>query len=178
MRILLHICCAPCAIYPVDFLRREGHGVHGYFFNPNIHPYTEWERRKAALQRYAEEQGLPVIYEPEYRPEDYLRLVVFREAQRCQFCYALRLGQAVRVARRGGFEAFTTTLLVSPYQKHETIREIGQALGEEYGVPFYYVDFRPGYKEAVARSREMGLYRQQYCGCLFSEKERYCRRAR
>lgn len=178
MKILLHTCCGPCTIYPLDYLRNEGHIVHGYFFNPNIHPYTEWQKRRETLEKYAREQELPVIFDYDYPLEQFLQMVVYREARRCQFCYALRLRQAARVARRGGFDAFTTTLLVSPFQKHDLLREIGEAVSEESGVPFYYVDFRPGFKEAVARSKELGMYRQQYCGCIYSEKDRYYRSSR
>jgi len=177
MKVLLHTCCGPCTIYPLDYLREQGHAVYGYFFNPNIHPFTEWQRRRETLENYAAAKDCKVIVDAEYRLEEFLRMVVFRETQRCRFCYALRLRQAARVARKGQFDAFCTTLLVSPFQKHELIREIGEAAGEEYGIPFLYVDFRPGYREATARSRELGMYRQQYCGCIYSEKERYYRPA-
>lgn len=173
MKILLHNCCGPCTIYPLQELRRQGHLVHGYFYNPNIHPYTEWQKRKSALLQYAEQNDLPVIVENGYNLEGYLREVVHREAVRCRFCYTMRLRRAAAVARRGRFDAFSTTLLVSPYQKHELIRETGLAVAEEAGIPFYYEDFRPGYKEATEASRSLGMYRQQYCGCIFSEKERY-----
>lgn len=174
MRILLHNCCGPCTIYPLSRLRRQGHQVHGYFYNPNIHPFTEWQKRRSALLEYAEQNALPVIVDRQgYDLEHYLRQVVHREAVRCRFCYAMRLRRAAAVARRGGFDAFSTTLLVSPYQKHELIRETGLAAAEEAGVPFYYEDFRPGYREATEISRSLGMYRQQYCGCIFSEKERY-----
>lgn len=174
VRLLLHICCAPCAIYPVDYLREKEFDVYGYFFNPNIHPYTEWLKRKHTLAEYAREIDLKLIVDEDYRLEEFLRTVVYRENVRCRFCYLLRLRQAAGVAKRGGFAGFTTTLLVSPFQKHELIRETGEAVAEEYGIPFYYYDFRPGFKEATARSKEMGMYRQQYCGCIYSEKERYC----
>ncbi|RPF49711.1 hypothetical protein EDD75_0531 [Thermodesulfitimonas autotrophica] len=171
--MLLHVCCGPCAIYPLKVLQAEGHAVTGYFFNPNIHPYTEYRRREETLSAYAQAEGWPVIFAREYPVEDYLRQVVYREGERCRFCYALRLRQTAGVAKHGGFEAFTTTLLVSPFQKHELIREIATAVAAEYGVPFLYRDFRPGFKEGVAESKRRGMYRQQYCGCLYSEKERY-----
>ncbi|OAT85900.1 epoxyqueuosine reductase QueH [Desulfotomaculum copahuensis] len=175
MKLLLHTCCGPCTIYPLDYLREQGHTVYGYFFNPNIHPYTEWQRRRETLEKYAAAMDFKVIFNEEYRLEEFLQMVVYRESRRCRFCYAMRLKQAARVAKKGGFDAFSTTLLVSPYQKHDLIREIGETAGDECGVPFYYVDFRPGYREATARSRELGMYRQQYCGCIYSEKERYYR---
>ncbi|MCL6634290.1 MAG: epoxyqueuosine reductase QueH [Peptococcaceae bacterium] len=175
MKILLHTCCGPCSIYPVDFLREKGMEVHGYFYNPNIHPYTEFIRRKETLEKYAAGIGLHMIMDDDYGLEEFIQGVVHRESNRCQICYAMRLDRTARVAKRGGFDCFSTTLLVSPRQKHQLIREIGLAVGEQYGVPFYYEDFRPGYREAAARSRELGMYRQQYCGCIYSEKERYCR---
>lgn len=175
-KILMHVCCGPCSIYPLDYLRGEGHNVHGYFFNPNIHPYTEYIRRKETLDAFAEKENWPVIFAEEYPLEEYFRHVAYREGQRCRFCYAMRLLQAVRVAKRGKFDAFTTSLLVSPFQKHELIREVAEDLADRYDVPFYYVDFRKGFKEGVEKSKLLGMYRQQYCGCVFSEKERYAPR--
>lgn len=175
MKILLHTCCGPCSIHPVDYLREKGMDIRGYFFNPNIHPYTEFVRRKETLEKYAAEIGLNMIIDGDYRLEEFIQGVAYRETRRCQFCYAMRLDRAARVAKKGDFDCFSTTLLVSPYQKHDLIRDIGVAAGEKYGVPFYYADFRPGYREATARSKELGMYRQQYCGCIYSEKERYYR---
>lgn len=176
MHILTHICCGPCAIFPVARLREQGHQVRGFFYNPNIHPYQEFARRLDTLEQYAEAENLPVIYRRRYSPNEYLREVVYRENRRCQICYYLRLQEAARIARKGKFDAFTTTLLVSPYQKHDLVRAIGEAVGEEHGVPFYYEDFRPGYAESVRRSKALGMYRQPYCGCIYSEGERYCPR--
>ncbi|MCL6638896.1 MAG: epoxyqueuosine reductase QueH [Firmicutes bacterium] len=175
MRLLLHTCCAPCSIYPVDTLREQGFDLYGYFYNPNIHPYTEFARRRDTLAEYAGKAGLKMIFDGEYRLEEFLREIAHREAVRCRFCYAMRLEQAARVAKKGKFDCFSTTLLVSPYQKHALIRETGEAMGEKHGIPFYYYDFRPGYRTAAARSRELGFYRQQYCGCIYSEKERFYR---
>lgn len=174
MHILTHICCGPCAIYPVTRLREEGHQVHGLFYNPNIHPYQEFGRRLETLEKYAQAENLPVIYRRGYDLDDYLHQVVYRENRRCQICYHLRLKEAAQIARKGKFDAFTTTLLVSPFQKHDLVRDIGEQVGQELGVPFHYEDFRPGYSEAVRKSKELGMYRQQYCGCIYSERERYC----
>jgi predicted adenine nucleotide alpha hydrolase (AANH) superfamily ATPase len=102
-----------------------------------------------------------------------MRAVAFRENERCRICYHLRLRQVAQVARRGRFDSFSSTLLYSVHQKHELIREIGEAVGSEVGVPFLYRDWRPGWKEGIARSKVMNLYRQAYCGCLLSEEERY-----
>jgi len=173
MKILLHICCAPCAVYPVQVLTGQEHYVHGFFYNPNIHPYQEFARRAQALEEFAATQELPLIWDRSYDLEGFLRQVVFREAARCRFCYHLRLTAAARVARGGNFDAFTSTLLYSKYQKHELIREIGAQVAREVGLPFYYADFREGWRTGQEKSKEMGLYRQQYCGCIYSERERY-----
>jgi epoxyqueuosine reductase len=175
MKILLHICCGPCAIYPVEVLSEAGHQVEGYFDNPNIHPYQEFLRRVKALEEYAEQTGLPITWQKDYDIEEYFRLVAFREAERCRFCYQLRLGRAARMARARGFEAFTSTLLYSRYQNHELIQEVARQAAAEAGVEFYYEDFRQGWAEGVAESKARGLYRQPYCGCIFSERERYAR---
>ncbi len=173
MNILVHLCCGPCASYPVPALLEQGHEVRGLFYNPNIHPFQEYQRRQAGVTQLAESLGIEVIDLAEYDIEKYFQETAFRENQRCRICYYLRLKRTAQIARRGNFEAFTTTLLVSPFQKHELIREIGEQVGEQLGIPFYYQDFRSGYPETVSRSKAMGLYRQQYCGCLFSERERF-----
>ncbi|MEJ5329352.1 MAG: epoxyqueuosine reductase QueH [Desulfobaccales bacterium] len=173
MKLLLHICCGPCAVYPVGVLREGGHEVRGFFFNPNIHPYQEFARRVAAVEEFARHAGLPVIWNRGYDLEGWLRMVAFREGERCRLCYYLRLRQAARVARGGKFEAFTTTLLYSKYQRHELIRELGEQVAREVGLPFYYQDFREGWAAGVEESRALGLYRQAYCGCIFSERDRF-----
>lgn len=177
MKILLHICCAPCSITTVRDLRAEGLSVMGFFYRHNIHPYTEMQRRQAALEAYAPTIDLRVIYQEGYDLEGFLRRTVFREAVRCRICYHDRLRATARVARRGKFDAFTSTLLYSRHQQHEAIREIGEAAGREAGVAFLYRDFRPGWKEGIEASKRLGMYRQQYCGCIYSEKERYVPRS-
>lgn len=178
MKLLLHTCCGPCTIYPLEALRQEPgvDEITGFFFNPNIHPYTEWKARKEALAGYASGAGLDMIFNEDYLLEEFIRGVVSREDERCGFCYAMRLRRTAEAAAANNFGAFSTTLLVSPYQKHDLIRETGLAVAAETGVEFVYRDFRPGYRAAVERSREMGLYRQKYCGCIYSEKERYCQK--
>ena len=176
-RVLLHCCCAPCACYPIPELRREGFEVTGYFSNNNIHPFTEWEKRRGAMVALAETEQLSVIYDDDYRPVDFFRAVSFRESRRCLICYQVRLEQTAHIARRGKFECFSSSLLVSKHQHHELISSLGTAAGEKYGVPFLYRDFREGYAVGAERSRALGLYRQQYCGCLYSELERYAPKA-
>jgi predicted adenine nucleotide alpha hydrolase (AANH) superfamily ATPase len=175
VRILMHICCAPCTIYPLRALREEGAEVSGLFYNPNIHPYLEYARRMETLDVYAGKVQLQIAREAAYPMEEYLRHVAFREGDRCRQCYHLRLDRAAQVAGEGGFEAFTTTLLYSRYQKHALIRSIGESVAGMRGIPFLYRDFREGWSEGVQMSKALGMYRQPYCGCIYSEKERYCR---
>ena len=173
LRILLHICCAPCTIFPLRVLRDEGNEVCGLFFNPNIHPYLEYRRRLDALTSYAAQKGLAIIQDEGYPLEDFLRRIVFREEERCMHCYRLRLSHTVKIAKQECFDAFTTTLLYSRYQKHDLIRKVAEELAEAWEIPFLYRDFREGWSEGVRVSREIGMYRQSYCGCIYSEKERY-----
>jgi predicted adenine nucleotide alpha hydrolase (AANH) superfamily ATPase len=173
MKVLLHVCCGPCAIVPAEGLREEGAEVRGVFFNPNVHPFTEWERRRAALADFAADEGLPLLPAATYDPTEWLRSVAFREGERCRVCYHLRLRHAARLARRGRFDAFSTTLLYSRFQQHDLVREIGEAAGREAGVAFLYRDWRGGWSRGVEESKRRGLYRQSYCGCLLSEWERF-----
>jgi predicted adenine nucleotide alpha hydrolase (AANH) superfamily ATPase len=173
MRLLLHICCAPCAIYPVRELRNASFEVTGYFFNHNIHPYQEYRRRLDTVRAYATATALPVIYRDEYLLEEFLANVAINPENRCLYCYASRLEAVAKAASEQGYSAFSSSLLYSRYQKHETIRKFGEELGAKYGVRFHYTDFRQGWQEGIRISKEMGLYRQQYCGCIYSEKERY-----
>jgi predicted adenine nucleotide alpha hydrolase (AANH) superfamily ATPase len=173
MKLLLHICCGPCAIYPVKSLREQGIEVTGCFYNNNIHPLTEWAKRRDTLSAYAESANFPVIYQKTYDMEGFLQKVVFREKTRCPVCYHDRLLSAAHIAKKGNFEAFSSTLLYSKFQNHDLIRTIGEAIGKSLGVDFFYQDFREGWKEGIAVSKDLNMYRQQYCGCIYSESERY-----
>lgn len=173
MNILLHICCAPCALYPIDELRREGHVLAGYFFNPNIHPYSEFLKRRDAVAAYGKETGLNINYGP-YSIDDFFQHAAGNSGakNRCPVCWWIRMLQAARFAKENGFDAFTTTLLVSPYQDHAALKSIGEDVARNCGTTFFYKDFRPGFKDAQSRAREKGIYLQKYCGCLYSEMER------
>ena len=173
MQILLHICCAPCAIYPVQELRTAAMSVTGFFYNHNIHPYQEYLRRLESVRKFAELVDLKVIYRDEYRLEEFLAKVAADPEKRCLYCYSSRLEIVAAAAVDLGFEAFSTSLLYSRYQKHYAIREMGERVGDKYGIRFHYADFRRGWQEGITLSRKMELYRQQYCGCIYSEKERY-----
>ena len=175
MKLLLHICCGPCSISPIAQLREMGHELQGFFFNPNIHPYKEFERRLDTLKEYATAIDLPLTIDGRYLLEDFLAEAMRFDRIRCEGCYEMRFHIAAAAAKQQECDAFTTTLLVSPYQKHDLIREVGERVAKETGIPFYYVDFRPGWHEGVRISRERQMYRQPYCGCIFSEQERYCK---
>jgi len=172
-RILLHACCAPCTIYPLSVLRDEAARVHAYFYNPHIQPWQEFDRRLKTLESYAVDEKLPLIVRKDYDPVTFFRQIAFRETNRCLYCYALRLNAAAGLARKSGFDAFTTTLLYSRQQKHELVVSLAEEASRKHGVPFYYKDFRVGWKEGQERARSLGIYRQQYCGCIYSEMERF-----
>lgn len=174
MKILVHLCCGPCAITPIQALQEAGMEVTGLYYNPNIHPLKEYLRRREGVVNVAERLGIPVIFKDnEYDPITFFRAVTFREANRCLPCYGLRLERTLSIARRGGFDAFSTTLLYSKFQKHDQIRTLGHDMAEGSGVVFHYQDFRQGWSAGIDQSREWGVYRQQYCGCLYSEVDRY-----
>lgn len=175
MKILLHVCCANCAIIPVRTLREQNHQVTGFFFNHNIHPYQEFRRRLDAVRSYADEVELPMIYRDEYLLEEFLTQVAAEPQSRCGYCYRSRLEETARAAADQGFEAFSSSLLYSRYQRHEEIRLLGEELAKRYRLSFVYQDFRSGWKAGIDISKAMGLYRQQYCGCIYSEKDRYWR---
>jgi predicted adenine nucleotide alpha hydrolase (AANH) superfamily ATPase len=173
MKILVHICCAPCAVYPVSGLRFTGIDVTGFFFNHNIHPYLEYRKRLDTVLEYAQKESLEIIVLNEYRLEEFLAAIAERPDDRCRYCYSSRLEKVASAAAEGGFDAFTSSLLYSRYQRHDEIRSLAEEAGKRYGVPFYYDDYRRGWQEGIRMSKEMGMYRQQYCGCIYSEKERY-----
>ena len=176
MNLLLHVCCAPCSIYPVSVLKEEGIKTTGFFFNPNIHPVTEYRMRLSAVDHYAKRIGLPLIVKDHYGLKEFIREVAFHEEERCCHCYRMRLTQTAEAAVEAGSDAFSTTLLYSVYQKHDQIKSVGKAVANEYGVPFHYQDFRPGWQRGVEESLELGIYRQKYCGCIYSEMERYMKK--
>ena len=177
MKLLLHTCCAPCLTYPYKILSEEGMQVSAFSCNPNIHPFTEYNKRLNCVKDYTKEKGIKLIIKDDYAVEEFLRQVVFRENSRCLICYKIRLAEAAKTAKSGKFDAFSTTMLISPYQKHDLIKSIGESIAAEFDIDFFYKDFREGYRESVSLSKDAGLYRQQYCGCIYSEKERYQRSA-
>lgn len=170
---LLHICCGPCATWTVPYLQSQGATVTGFWYNPNIHPFSEHERRREALESLASQLALPMIWEPGYEVVKFMRAICGHEAfrERCMICYRMRLERTAQVATTQGFDYFTTTLLISPYQDLEALQRIGQDIAERYGVAFYGENLRRGFAEHHRLAREYGLYEQRYCGCLYSEWE-------
>jgi hypothetical protein len=175
MKLLMHICCGPCTIYPLKELRTQGYEVAGIYYNPNIHPYLEHQKRLQTLNNYAAKAFLNVFSSEGYPMEEFLQQVAFKENERCEYCLQDRLNYTAQYAMQEKYDGFTTTLLYSKYQKHDLIREIGEHLGNKLRIPFYYQDFRVGWDEGVKISKELDMYRQPYCGCIYSEKERFYR---
>jgi predicted adenine nucleotide alpha hydrolase (AANH) superfamily ATPase len=172
-KVLIHVCCAHCAAYTVEHWRHEGYDVNGFWYNPNIHPYTEHQQRLQSMKSLAKQMDMPLIVVDEYDIIEYFRRVAGHEEERCRHCFDLRLGKTAETAREKGYDAFTTTLLISPHQKHELIKEIGGKAAGEKEVKFLYADLRKRYSDSRHITKPMDLYRQQYCGCVYSEWERY-----
>jgi epoxyqueuosine reductase len=171
--LLMHICCAPCALYPYFRLKEEGAEILGYFYNPNIHPYQEYRKRMDTVKEFASREGLEVLYNDGYDLDLFLGRAVNQGERRCEQCYRLRLDAAAAAAKELQLASFTTSLLYSKRQKHDLIAGIGKETAADHGLEFYYEDFRRGWREGIVESKAMGLYRQKYCGCLYSELERY-----
>lgn len=173
MKLLLHICCAPCANRPLADLQAQGHEVTGFWYNPNIHPFTEYRARRNTVRAYLEEIGVPLIEQNDYALRPFVRAVAEDIAHRCAKCYEMRLFETARVAKDRGFDGFTSSLFISPYQNHTLMIETANRAAQEHGVEFFYQDFRPMFHEGQDFAREHGFYMQKYCGCVFSEEERY-----
>ncbi len=174
MRILLHTCCAPCLIHPLERLRAKGFGVSALFYNPNIHPFAEYRKRKQALEQFCASRQVELLC-PQYLPSEFFQAVnlVEQKPQRCPVCWFLRLNKTADIAKEKSFDSFTTSLLVSPYQDQEALKKIGSNISKDKQVEFFYEDFRPGFKRAHNLAKEERIYCQKYCGCVYSEIERY-----
>lgn len=171
MKLLLHTCCAPCSVYCIDSLREEGIEPTVYWYNPNIHPYMEYKSRRDCLKEYAKSIDIEAIFEEDYGLDEFCKNVVGDLQNRCKnYCYRVRLEQVAKYASENGYDAFSTTLLVSIYQNHEAIIEIANEMAKKYGVKFLYRDFRIGFREGQAKARELNLYMQKYCRMRFQRK--------
>ena len=173
MKTLLHVCCAPCANQCIEVLRTDGFAETGFWYNPNIHPFTEYRARRNCLREYAQSIELPLLEKNDYALRPFIREVAEDIAHRCGKCYAMRLFETAKQAKEGGFDSFTSSLFISPYQNHELMRQTAEQAAAEYGVTFLYRDFRPYFHAGQDKARELGFYIQKYCGCVFSEEERY-----
>ena len=174
MKLLLHTCCAPCSIFCIDSLRKENIEPTIYWYNPNIHPYQEYKARRDCLKEYTKKIQVEIIFEEDYGLREFCKNIISDIDNRCRnYCYRVRLEQTAKYAKENGYDSFSTTLLVSPYQNHEMLKQVGEELAKKYGIEFIYRDFRIGFREGQAKARELELYMQKYCGCIFSEEERY-----
>ena len=176
MKLLLHTCCAPCSVYCIESLRKENIEPTLFWYNPNIHPYMEYKARRDTLKNYAEKINCEYIIEDEYGLDEFCKNVSNNLNSRCvDYCYPIRLRKTFEYAKVNGYDAVSTTLLYSIYQNHEFIKRLCEKLSEEYGIDFLYRDFRYGFWEGHDKAKDLGLYMQKYCGCIFSEEDRYLR---
>lgn len=173
MKILLHCCCGPCAIYPVQILRSKGFEITCFFHNPNIHPFKEFSKRLNTFKNFVSSEALEHRIDENYGLIEFTRKIAFKEHIRCAECYSMRLNNVGQIASDQGYDCFSTTLLYSRYQQHENITNIGKLIAKKYSVSFYYDDFRTGWQQGIDESISQGMYRQPYCGCIYSEQERY-----
>lgn len=176
MKLLMHTCCAPCSVYCIDTLRKEGIEPTLYWFNPNIHPYKEYVLRRDCLKEYSKKINIEAIFDDEYGLDDFCKNVAENIFGRCvNYCYPLRMEKTFEYAKQNGYDTVTTTLLYSIYQNHDFIKLECEKLSKKYGIDFLYRDFRVGYYVGHQKAYEEGLYLQKYCGCIFSEEDRYLR---
>ena len=185
MKILMHMCCAPCSCFPTKKLREIGFEPVGFFFNPNIHPYSEWKKRLKTARDFAQMVKIDFHAVNHYGLRDFLSkvydLIDVNDTiqnndgfhKRCGVCYSWRLSETAKFAAENNFKVFTSTLFYSKHQNHELMKKIAEHFAKVFGVEFFYEDFRAGWQEGIDLSLEMGLYRQNYCGCIFSEEERF-----
>ena len=172
MKLLMHACCAPCSVFCIDALRKENIEPTIFWYNPNIHPYTEYKLRRDCLAQYTKSINVECIIKDEYGLDKFCANVANKLETRCvDYCYPIRLRATFEYAKEHGYDAVTTTLLYSIYQKHDYIKKLCESLSKEYGIEFLYRDFRYGFWEGHEKAKEAGLYMQKYCGCIYSEYE-------
>ena len=167
MKLLMHMCCAPCANFPVDELVNRGIELEGLFYNPNIHPFEEFKKREHEVKRLGNIYGIKVHFLEDYEEEIWKELKT-GDKSRCKMCYNKRLRRLFEFAKVRDFDAVTTSLLISPYQDHEELKKLGEKYSKRYEIPFYYEDFRPNYRKSQQMAQSNDMYRQRYCGCITS----------
>jgi predicted adenine nucleotide alpha hydrolase (AANH) superfamily ATPase len=170
-KLLLHQCCAPCSMKVIELFSSR-FALTGFWYNPNIHPAAEHASRHEALLSLNRSNNIETLSAPEISEEEWRAAAPLTVPERCAYCYRLRLNKTAETAKNAGIPAFSTTLLISPFQKHELVKEIGTAAGTKHGVEFIYQDMREHYYQSKQTARESGFYIQKYCGCSFSKTER------
>ena len=186
MKLLLHTCCAPCTIYPLEQALKDGYNdITLFYYNPNIHPQNEYYKRKDELCKIVDLFKYEDLFKGgfrtrpyEYDPKEFFDNVsdYDQPKKRCFGCWSFRMQKTAEAAKQNNYDAFTSTLLVSPYQDNSVLKKIGEQMAQDYDVSFYYKDFQKGFKEAHKKAHEKGIYCQNYCGCVFSVMEREERR--
>ena len=174
MKLLMHTCCAPCSVYCIDELRSRGIEPTLYWYNPNIHPYTEYMARRDCVKEYAQKINVKGVFEDEYGLDEFCKNVSGNINARCvNYCYLVRLRKTFEYAKENGYDTVTTTLLYSIYQKHDFIKKLMEDLSKKFEIDFLYIDFRKGFWQGHEKAIEQGLYMQKYCGCIFSEEQSF-----
>lgn len=173
MDILMHICCGPCGVAYLQGIIKEGFCPVLLWENPNIHPYKEYEERKQGAIKLAELWELKIALIGGYGLEEFVKNTAINIPARCAYCYSVRMEQTAAYAAKNGYKAFSTTLLASPYQNFDAICRYGKSQASLYNIEFVIRDFRQDFRQALNMARSMGIYMQKYCGCIFSEEERY-----
>ena len=176
MKLLLHTCCAPCLIGTLSAIREKDFEVCCYWYNPNIHPYTEYKSRLNALENYTRENNIELIKEDYYGLREFARGVINNLDDKCGVCYDMRIKKCANYAAENKFDAFSSTLLVSLYQDHGKIKELCEKYASLYNIKFEYADYRANFRAGQKQARENNIYMQKYCGCIFSEEERYIKK--
>jgi predicted adenine nucleotide alpha hydrolase (AANH) superfamily ATPase len=171
-RALIHICCAHCAAYTLQFWQQQGYLVTALWYNPNIHPQNEHALRLQAARELLEQSHIPLIVMPDYEPSRYFAAIRGAEGHRCCACFDLRLQMTAAQALKEGYGVFSTSLLISPHQEHQSIIASGDEIARSMGLVFLYSDLRRRYSNSRVITKDRQLYRQQYCGCIYSFGER------
>ena len=175
-QVLLHCCCAPCSVYCVESLRAEEIEPVGFWYNPNIHLYEEYRMRRETMITYAQEIHMELLIQDEYGLRKFVQAVGANVEKRCVYCYSSRLNETAKMAKELGLRYFASTLFISPYQDNVLMREVALQAAKVHGVEFLDRDFAQGYRQGHTQARELGLYMQKYCGCIYSEEERYAKK--